>query len=393
MSSDPTQPMRPPSKWSEQPPSQWSDDPTAPWSAEEAADQDPAQQDPAPQDSAPQDPGATRRERTPAYQDPGATRKEQVPGYQDQAATRREQVPGYQDQAGGSQGGSGYYDNAGYQGGSGYQGGAGYQNEPGYPGNQGYQGGPGYPAGPGYPGGQNVRGVRRPRRRRVRRSVWAFFVVLVLAIVLLIGDRVANAVAENQMASQFTANGLPVKPSVTIEGFPFLTQLAAKDFKKVDISASSIPAGPVTIDSLKATINGLHISGYSSNATATIDHMTATAFISFANIAGAGGLGSMAGITMVPDGPDKLKITASIAGIASDSEEAVIKQTGPQSITVHVLPGNSILSSVLSSFGDFSFTLPKGVPASLRITGFKLNGSGLTVTAAASHATFSQTKK
>jgi hypothetical protein len=376
MSSDPTQPMRPPSKWSEQQPSQWSNDPTAKWPAEEDEPQD--------------DAGATRIEQPPAHRDQAATRQEQVPGYPDQAATRKEQVPTFTEKPAPTF--QGYQDEPAYHEQPAAPAYTGYRDEPGYRGDQGgpggYQGGPGG----GYQGGPNVRGARRPRRR-IRRSVWAFFTVLVLAIVLLIGDRVANAVAENQMASQFTANGLPVKPSVNIEGFPFLTQLVAKDFKKVEISASAIPAGPVTIDSLHATITGMHISGYSSNATATIDHITATAFISFAALSAAGGLGGAAGVTMVPDGPDKLKITASIGGIASDSEEATIKQTGPQTITVHVLDSGSILSSVLSSFGDFTFTLPKGVPASLRITSLNLNSQGLTVTAAASHATFSQSKK
>jgi hypothetical protein len=368
--------MRPPSKWSEQQPSQWSDDPTAKWPADE---DEPANE--------PADDTPTRQDQTPAHRDQAATRQEQVPGYRDQAATRKEQVPTFTEKPAPTF--QGYQDEPAYQEQPAAPAYTGYQGESGYPGDQGYAGG----SGAGYQGGQNVRGPRRPRRRRIRRSVWAVFVLLVLAIVLLIGDRVANAVAENEMASQFTANGFPVKPSVNIEGFPFLTQLAAKDFKKVDISANAIPAGPVTIDHLKATITGMHISGYSSSATATIDHITATAFISFGALADAGGLGGVAGVTMVPDGPDKLKVTASIGGIASDSEEATIKQTGPRTITVHPLQSDSILSSVLSNFGDFTFSLPKGVPASLRITNFTLNATGLTVTAAASHATFSQTTK
>jgi hypothetical protein len=42
------------------------------------------------------------------------------------------------------------------------------------------------------------------------------FGVIVLLILLVIGDRVALAVAENDMADQFVSNGFPVKPSVTI---------------------------------------------------------------------------------------------------------------------------------------------------------------------------------
>jgi hypothetical protein len=230
----------------------------------------------------------------------------------------------------------------------------------------------------------------RPRRRRVRRSVVVVFTIVVFAILLVIGDRVANAVAENDMASQFTANGFPVKPSVTIDGFPFLTQLAVKDFKKVEFSASNIPAGPVTIDSLHATITGMHISGFSSNSSAHVDHVTATAFISFGALAAAGGLGNGTGVTMTQDGADKLKITAAIGGVVTDSEEALIKQTGPQTISIQVLDSGSVLGSLLQAFGPFSFTLPQGVPASLRITSLKLNDQGLTVSAAASNATFSQ---
>ena len=245
------------------------------------------------------------------------------------------------------------------------------------------------------PPGQSPRFRRRTRKRRVRRSVMAVFTVIVILILLVIGDRVALAVTENDMASQFQQNGLPVKPSVTIEGFPFLTQLAAKDFKKVDISASNIPVnlptgGSLSITSIHATINGLHISSYSSTASARVDHITATAFVSFGALAAAGGVGDGTGITIAPDGTNKVKITAGLGGVFSDTEEAQISQTGPQTISIKVLPSSGALSSVLSSFGSFSFNLPPGVPASLKITNLTLNSQGLTVSAAATNATFSK---
>jgi hypothetical protein len=237
---------------------------------------------------------------------------------------------------------------------------------------------------------QQPRFQPKRRKRRVRRSFMALFTVIVILILLVIADRVALAVTENDMASSFQQNGFPVKPSVTIEGFPFLTQLAAKDFNKVDISASNVPAGPVTITSINATINGLHVSSFSSTASARVDHMTATAFVSFGALASAGGAAAGTGITVTPDGPNTVKITAGIAGVLSDTEEAQIVQTGAQTISIKILPSSSPLGSVLSSFGSFSFTLPKGVPASLKITGLTLNSQGLTVSAAASNATFSQ---
>jgi LmeA-like phospholipid-binding len=231
--------------------------------------------------------------------------------------------------------------------------------------------------------------LRRTGPRRTRRWVMVVFAVVVLLILLVIGDRVALAVTENAMASQFESNGLPVKPGVSIEGFPFLTQLAAKDFKKVNITANNVPAGPVTISTIHANIDGLHISSFSSSASATVDHINATAFISLGALAAAGGLGGT-GITVTPDGTDKLKITAGIGGIASDTEEAQITQTGPQTISIKLLDTGSPVGSLLSSFGSFSFSLPKGVPASLRITGLTLNSQGLTLNASASNATFSK---
>ncbi len=234
-----------------------------------------------------------------------------------------------------------------------------------------------------------VAGRPRRRRRPVRWTVISLFVILVLAIVAFIGDVVGRMVAENDMADQFTANGLPVKPSVTIDGFPFLTQVAERDFRQVDISATNIPAGPVTISSLHATLKGMHLS--SSWNGATIDTMSATAFISFGALASAGDLGGTA-VTAKQDGPDKLKVTASLDGLVSGSLEAQIKQTGPRQITIKVLNSGG-LSSVLGSFTSYSFSLPAGVPPSLRITGLTLNTAGLTLSAGATHATFSEPSK
>jgi hypothetical protein len=240
------------------------------------------------------------------------------------------------------------------------------------------------------PADQQPRVRRGRRKRRVRRSVMAVFGVIVILILLVIVDRVALAITENDMAGQFTANGFPVKPSVSIKGFPFLTQLAAKDFNHVDISASNVPAGPVTITSVNATLTGMHISSFSSSASATVDQLNATAFVSFGALASAGGIGGGTGITVTPAGTNTVKISAGIGGVFSASEEAQITQTGPQTISIKVLPGNDPISSLLSAFGSFSFNLPAGVPASLKITNLSLNSQGLTVSASATNATFSK---
>jgi hypothetical protein len=231
----------------------------------------------------------------------------------------------------------------------------------------------------------------RPRRRRrpVRRSVISLFVLLVIAIVLVIGNFVGQAIAENDMANQFTTNGFPVKPSVDIEGFPFLTQVVQKDFKKVVISASNIPAGPVTISSLNATITGMHLN--SSWNGATIDHLTATAFVSLSSLTGgiSSELGDAASLTAVPDGVNKLRVTGTVLGLSA-SGVVEIKQTGPQQITVELPTSGGLVGTLLGSAASFPINLPAGVPPTLRITGLTLNGQGLTLSAAATDATFSK---
>jgi hypothetical protein len=258
-------------------------------------------------------------------------------------------------------------------------------------GSYGAQQGPSGPWPPAPPQqGQGGRKLRRNGKRKRRGWVIALFTVIVLLVLLVIGDRVAAAVTENEFASQFQKQGLPVKPSVSINGFPFLTQLAAKDFKSVDINMSNVPAGPVTIQSIKAHIDGLHISGYSASASAKVDKVTATAFIPFSALAAAGGLPG--GVTMKQDGPNKVKITAGLGGVVSDTEEAQITQTGPQEISIKLLDTGNGLGSILgdTGFNSYSFKLPKEVPASLRITSLNLNATGLNVTAQATNATFSQ---
>ena len=124
-------------------------------------------------------------------------------------------------------------------------------------------------------------------RRRRRR--WPWITLLVIVLVLVGGDRAAKAYAEDQMASQVQSSlALSGKPHVTIQGFPFLTQVAARTFNTVDVNASNETAGPggqLEIASLTATLHGMHIHGTNS---ATVDQFTASALVTFTALAHAG---------------------------------------------------------------------------------------------------------
>jgi LmeA-like phospholipid-binding len=216
----------------------------------------------------------------------------------------------------------------------------------------------------------------------------ALFTIIVLLILATIGDRVANAIAENEVANQFVKNGFPVKPSVTIEGFPFLTQVVAHDIHRIDISATNVPAGPVTITSVKAQATGVHLN--SSFNGGTVDHITGTVFVSFSSLASAGNGGTGTGITMTADGPNQVKITAGL-GPVSDTEVAKITQTGSNEISIQIenTKGSGVLGGLLSSFGSFSFNIPK-LPAGLKITKVAVTSAGLTISASGTHTQLSE---
>jgi hypothetical protein len=219
---------------------------------------------------------------------------------------------------------------------------------------------------------------RRGRRHPARRWVIALFTVIVLAILFVIGDRVANAVAENTIANKIQSSGFPAKPRVTITGFPFLTQVAAHDIHQIDISASNVPAGPLQLSAVTAVATGVRLNSAFNDG--TVGQINGTALVTFAALEGAATDGAGSGLTLAADGPDKVKITAGI-GPLRDTEFAQVTLAGPSKISVSVLSGGA-LSGILSTFGSFSSDVPK-LPAGLRVTGVAVTAQGLRITASA----------
>ncbi|MGH3256331.1 MAG: LmeA family phospholipid-binding protein [Streptosporangiaceae bacterium] len=205
-----------------------------------------------------------------------------------------------------------------------------------------------------------------------------------IILVLVAADRGALAITENAMASQFQSSvGLSGKPHVSIPGFPFLTQLAERDFKTVNVNATDETTGPLEIKTLTATAHGMHIHGLNS---AEIDQFTASALVTFTALGNAGGIPQ--GITLSADGPNKIQATVSI-GPLSDSATAQVTQTGPNKINIHIIDAGGIPTSVLGSLMNFTITIPK-LPAGVAIQSISITQQGLMITATGSHVTVSQ---
>jgi hypothetical protein len=208
--------------------------------------------------------------------------------------------------------------------------------------------------------------------------------LIVIILVLVVADRAANAYTEDQMASQVQSSlALSGKPHVTIQGFPFLTQLIARDFRTVDINATNETTGPLEIASLTATLHGMHIHSLKS---ATIDQFNASALITFTALGNAGGIPQ--GITLSADGPNRVKADVNIGPI-SDSCVAQVTRTGPDKVNVQVVNGCGIPSDVLGNLVNFNISIPK-LPAGVSIQNISITQQGLRITVAGHNTTLSQ---
>ena len=223
--------------------------------------------------------------------------------------------------------------------------------------------------------------------------------VVVILILLVIGDRVAKAVAENDIANQIKSADSQINPSVNIPGFPFLTQVIAHDINEIDISASNVPAGPITITSVNAVAKGVHINGSFNGG--KVDSVTATVFVGFGSVSSAlssQGQG-IAGLTLASAGPDKIKATVSFAGVAAITETGTVTMKGNQ-VTISFPAGGGgsgggIAGAISSALGsgdslpDLSFTIPK-LPAGLQVASLNVTSQGIMVNAVAHNTTLSE---
>jgi hypothetical protein len=242
-----------------------------------------------------------------------------------------------------------------------------------------------------YPGweppGPDERTVALPTRRRRRRGRrWLIALVAVIAL-LIAADRIALVVAEDQLASRIqSSQHLAQKPSVGISGFPFLTQVLARDFNHATVDIHGLDANGLTVSDLHADLYGVHVNGAFNGA--TVDTLDATAVIDYADIASAlskqvSVAGQQVGAVQVAeDGPGQLKATYSVLGV-SFSAVIAITLSGPNTLRLH----STQLSTSIAGLGfnpniDQSFDL-SGLPFGISLTDLTYTSSAVQVSAVA----------
>jgi hypothetical protein len=228
---------------------------------------------------------------------------------------------------------------------------------------------------------------RPPRRRRRRGLIALVIAVVVIVAIFVIGDQIAKAYAQNRIAQQIQSSGLNAKPKVNIEGWPFLTQVAAHDVKAVDISADNVTAdGGKLPFSFHARATGVHLN--SSFNGATVDNINGQATVPFSAVAGL--LDVPAGtVTLSADpanGTDAITASAGIIGTLNGT----VKLASPSKIEIQLNSGTglgSLVSGLTSSPIDID--IPQ-LPAGLVVKSVTVTSNGIVATASASDTTLSQ---
>jgi LmeA-like phospholipid-binding len=236
-------------------------------------------------------------------------------------------------------------------------------------------------------GYQTAGPARRPRRRG--RTILIILIILIALLVAL--DFGARAFAESKVASEIQTQGFPNKPDVSIQGYPFLTQVASRDMKRIEISSTDVPVGPVTIHSIDAVLNGVHIN--SSFNGGTVDTLTGTAQITFGELANSlasqvGPLGSLGGpgLTLKAAGPDEVKASLDLL-ITSGSATWKVTRLSGDKLGVQLVSSNGLPSELLNSIRNITVPL-SGLPLHLQIDSVSVNDSGIIGTLSGKNVTF-----
>lgn len=180
--------------------------------------------------------------------------------------------------------------------------------------------------------------------------------LLVLALLLVVADRVAVQVVQRAVADRMREDGrLGVTPTVQVRGFPFLTQALRGRYDRVDIHIRDLERSGLTVGRLDVTVRGaqLPLSKVRSAHDVPVESLHASAVITYLELAHESGL---AGITVAPDG-DGVRVTGAVAGVRASATSTVALRGERIVVTAQRL-GAGGLSVPTGGVLDFSVRVP-----------------------------------
>lgn len=250
-----------------------------------------------------------------------------------------------------------------------------------------------------------VYGARvRPRRRWGRRLLITFLVLLVIvAAALAIGDRFAKSYAERMISdkvSEQVANqkATSEKPVVTIEGFPFLTQVAAGRYDAIHIQVPGFsgPAGngqtistkmlDVRATDVQAPLDAIR-SGSGDIVAGAVDGSGLIDYAQLVELVGQPGLtlGEKDGKLVGKAPVQALGQTFTVSAAATLTVKSNVVQVRFSDVQTDGLPNNSVIRGLVNSYIQklsFDVRVP-ALPLKLTVQTVEPKPDGLRFTAGA----------
>ncbi|MFF0111476.1 LmeA family phospholipid-binding protein [Streptomyces prasinus] len=234
----------------------------------------------------------------------------------------------------------------------------------------------------------------------------ALRILLIIAVVLggifVIVDRLAVNFAEGEVADRLkSAENLTTTPDVSIDGFPFLTQLAGGSLDEVRIGIPEYEAGTgdgkqsILIQDLRADMRGVEFSGDFGSATAadatgtasvTYDELLKTATSESTRV----GPGVTAGVVGLSDGGNgkiEVAVEATVLGTKLPEPISVLSSVtvvNGDTVRVHAdaLPsfgGVEMAETRVREITDFEQKID-GLPGGIKLDKVEAGKSGVDIT-------------
>ncbi|WP_433664118.1 LmeA family phospholipid-binding protein [Nocardia sp. CA-128927] len=221
--------------------------------------------------------------------------------------------------------------------------------------------------------------------------------IVVLVIALIVGDRVAVGMAQNEIGRKIAADySLPNQPSVDIGGFPFLTQAVDGNYHHIDIRVGDWSGQNLSVHNLDVTLIDVAapltdlLNNRTSNLVAAT--ATATAVVPYDTVQGF----APSGVESISNSPDGLRVTGTFPVEGIQVPATIVVTVAPTDEGIEVTP-----VSVQSAAGGptmplamlrrtLTFTVPlQRLPLGAKLTAIQPGADGLHVTAVAHDVRFS----
>ncbi len=224
-------------------------------------------------------------------------------------------------------------------------------------------------------------------------------ILVVLAGLFVAADRIAVSLAEDEVAKKLKS-GLDVpssgNASVSIEGFPFLTQVASENLDKVtaDLDGITAKAGGRQVRLSKITMEAGDVALSDNYSSAVADRATGTVHISYADLSKAADEGVRIDYGgKSKSGKGQVKVTASVLMPLLDrpierSVYSTVSVTGGDTVRLHAdkVPGSKIpgIESAIRKKIDFDRRIDK-LPDGLKLEKVEATKTGVDLSMKGTH--------